>query len=107
MAPTASGVFKILTFTLGALAMRVGATIKPEHMELLRSVYGQIRVSPKYSLPLFDSGFRGPIKKQFEQALKHYKSDGTPVSVTRKHIVSLQMTQCLPPKQEIADSLII
>jgi hypothetical protein len=58
--------------------MRVGATIEPEHMTLLRGVYTKIPVSPKYSMVLCDSGFRGPGKKQFEIALAHYKNDGTP-----------------------------
>lgn len=58
--------------------MRVGATISPKHMAVLRSSYIKIRVSPKYSLPIFDSGFRGPMKEQFEIARAHYKNDGTP-----------------------------
>jgi hypothetical protein len=58
--------------------MRVGATIEPEHMELLQQSYTKIPVSPKFSLPLVDSGFRGPIKRQFEIALTRYKNDGTP-----------------------------
>ncbi|KAG0646339.1 hypothetical protein D0Z07_8420 [Hyphodiscus hymeniophilus] len=66
-----------LTF-LAALAMRVGATIQPECMEILHELYKTIPVSPKYSLPLFDSGFRGPMERQFEIALTHYKNDGTP-----------------------------
>ncbi|CZR60197.1 uncharacterized protein PAC_10093 [Phialocephala subalpina] len=63
---------------LAALAMRVGATIEPAFMELLHGNVGNIPVAPKYSLPLFDTGFRGPMKDQFEAALKHYKNDGTP-----------------------------
>jgi hypothetical protein len=58
--------------------MRVGATISPKYMEVLQSIYTKIPVSPKYSLPICDSGFRGPMKKQFEVALAHYKNDGTP-----------------------------
>lgn len=58
--------------------MRVGATIEPAFMELLRSIVGKIPVAAKYSLPLFDTGFRGPMKDQFETALKFYKNDGTP-----------------------------
>lgn len=57
--------------------MRVGATILSEHMDILRDVYTRVSVSPKYSLPLFDSDFRYPAKKQFEAALQHYKNDGT------------------------------
>lgn len=58
--------------------MRVGATLQPKHMELLRRICPGIKVSPKYSLPIFDQGLRGPMKVQFQQALKHYKNDGTP-----------------------------
>jgi hypothetical protein len=54
--------------------MRVGATIETEHMNLLRSMYTTIPVSAKYSLPLFDSNFRGPAKEQFEIALAHYNN---------------------------------
>jgi len=60
--------------------MRVGATIDSEYMDLLRANYTKIRVSAKYALPLFDSGFRGPMKRQFEIVLVHYKNDGTPYS---------------------------
>lgn len=63
---------------IAALGMRVGATIEPEHMDLLRSAYTKIPVSPKYSLPLGDTSFRGPAKAQFEIALAHYRNDGTP-----------------------------
>ena len=58
--------------------MRVGATIEPEYIELLKQLYTKIPVSPKFSLPLGDSGFRGLMKRQFEIALAHYKNDGTP-----------------------------
>lgn len=58
--------------------MRVGATIKAEHMALLQQAYHRIPVSPKFSLALFDSNFREPARAQFEAALKRYKNDGTP-----------------------------
>lgn len=58
--------------------MRVGATISQKHLDLLKTSYTKIRVAPKYSWPLSDTGFRGPMKKQFEIALAHYKNDGTP-----------------------------
>jgi hypothetical protein len=61
-----------------ALAMRIGATIEPRYMEMLRTNYKKIRVAAKYSLPLCDTGFRGPMKEQFETALTQYKNDGTP-----------------------------
>jgi len=58
--------------------MRVGATIEPKYMDMLRAAYLKIDVAPKYSSPLSDTGFRGPMKEQFEIALNHYKNDGTP-----------------------------
>ncbi|KAE9374349.1 hypothetical protein N431DRAFT_503221 [Stipitochalara longipes BDJ] len=61
-----------------ALAMRVGATIEPKYMDVLRTGYKKIQVAPKYSFPISDTGFRAPMKKQFEIALAHYKNDGTP-----------------------------
>ncbi len=51
------------TSILGALAMRVGAYISPEHMTLLRNRYPTIKVSPKYSSPLCDFNFRASMKK--------------------------------------------
>ncbi|MAD87401.1 MAG: hypothetical protein CL912_30955 [Deltaproteobacteria bacterium] len=60
------------------LAMRLGATIEPVHMDLLRDSYTKIDVSPKYSFVLADSGFRAPMKEQFEISLAKYKNDGTP-----------------------------
>jgi len=60
--------------------MRVGATIAPEHMDL-RSLNTKIPVSPKHTLSLFDSSFRGPARRQFEIALAHYKNDGTPYNI--------------------------
>lgn len=58
--------------------MRVGATIEPKYIDLLRSIYTKIPVSPKYAMPLGDSGFRRPMRDQFEIALAHYKNEGTP-----------------------------
>jgi hypothetical protein len=58
--------------------MRVGATISPEHIDLLCSFYTKIPVSPKYPLPLFDYSFRGQARRQFEIALARCKNDGTP-----------------------------
>lgn len=58
--------------------MRVGASISPNWMEVLDTMYKKVRVSPKYFMPMMDSGFRAPAKKQFEIALDHYKNDGTP-----------------------------
>lgn len=63
---------------VAALPMRVGATIEPKYMDLLERTFPSIKVSPKFSTPLFDSGFRGPMRDQFEIALAHYKNDGTP-----------------------------
>jgi len=57
--------------------MRVGAGIESKYMTLLRDSY-KIPVSPKYSFPLADTHFRAPARDQFEQALKHYKNDGSP-----------------------------
>lgn len=56
--------------------MRVGATISPANINLLRTSYQNIRVSPKFSMPMADSGFRGPMKLQFEIALAHYQNNG-------------------------------
>ena len=58
--------------------MRVGATIEPKYMEMFQTIYKKIPVAPKYSWPLSDTGFRVPMKEQFEIALKYYKNDGTP-----------------------------
>lgn len=58
--------------------MRLGATISPKHMEILKDLYAEIPVAPRYSTPLSDTGFHEPMKKQFEIALAHYKNDGTP-----------------------------
>lgn len=59
------------------LAMRIGATLHPEHLNLIRSILPNLKVSPKYSSPLFNSYFRAPMKIQLVQALEHYKNDGT------------------------------
>jgi hypothetical protein len=58
--------------------MRVGATIEQKYIDMFQTIYKKIPVAPKYSLPIFDTGFRGPMKDQFEIALNHYKNDGTP-----------------------------
>jgi hypothetical protein len=63
---------------LGALAMRVGATITHEHMELLQNVHKKIPVAKGYTLPIFDLGFRADGAAQFQDALNGYKNDGTP-----------------------------
>ncbi len=52
--------------------MCVGATIELKYMEMLRTAYKKIKVAPKYSWPLSDTGFRGPMKEQFEISLKNY-----------------------------------
>lgn len=57
--------------------MRVGATITPDNMTILRAALPQIRVCG-YALPIFDSNFREVAKDQVETALAHYKNDGTP-----------------------------
>jgi hypothetical protein len=71
-------IWSFLTSRSAVLAMRAGATIEPKYMEMLRTAYKKIKVAPKYSWPLSDTGFRGPMKEQFEIALEHYKNDGTP-----------------------------
>lgn len=58
--------------------MRIGATISPSNMETVRLSVGKMKVSPKYSLPICDSGFRAPAKAQMETAFKLYKNDRTP-----------------------------
>jgi len=63
-------------------------------MTLLRDSYKKIPVSPKYSLPFTDTNFREPARDQFEQALHHYKNDGTPYDFedNRCHNLSCGMT---------------
>ncbi|KAE8442916.1 hypothetical protein EG329_002520, partial [Mollisiaceae sp. DMI_Dod_QoI] len=63
---------------LAALAMRVGATIEHDFMEVLNAIIREMAVARKNSLLIFDTGFRGPMKDQFETALMYYKNDGTP-----------------------------
>lgn len=58
--------------------MRVGATISPTNMQIIRQSIDSMRVSPKYSLPITDSHFRAPAKAQMETALLRYRNDGTP-----------------------------
>src|SRR6266536_1485062 len=78
--------------------MRVGATIAPQHMDVLRSSYTKIHVSPKYSLPIADSGFRAPAKRQFEIALAKYKNDGTPFNF---NATRCQTMACLKDQDEL------
>lgn len=58
--------------------MRVGATIPASFLAQVSEAVHGANVSAKYSLPLFDSGLRGPLKDQIETALRYYKNDGTP-----------------------------
>jgi hypothetical protein len=58
--------------------MHLRATIEPKYMEMLQINYKTIPVAAKYSLLICDTGFRAPMKEQFETALAHYKNDGTP-----------------------------
>ncbi|KAH9217530.1 hypothetical protein DL95DRAFT_459138 [Leptodontidium sp. 2 PMI_412] len=85
---------------LAVLAMRVGATIEPVHMDLLREAYPKIHVSPKYSWVLSDSGFRAPMKEQFEIALAHYKNDGTPYNF---NAVRCENKKCAKEKADLGE----
>ncbi|KAL2067707.1 hypothetical protein VTL71DRAFT_15803 [Oculimacula yallundae] len=85
---------------LAVLAMRLGATIEPAHMELLRNSYTKIHVSPKYSLPIGDSGFRAPMKEQFEIALARYKNDGTPFDFDA---IRCESKECSKEKNDLED----
>ncbi|KAH7310022.1 hypothetical protein BKA65DRAFT_485239 [Rhexocercosporidium sp. MPI-PUGE-AT-0058] len=89
---------------LAVLAMRVGATIEPAHMELLREAYPKIHVSPKYSFPLSDSGFRAPMKEQFEIALAHYKNDGTPYNF---NAIRCESKECAKEKSDLAEGQVL
>jgi hypothetical protein len=89
-----------LTHEAAALAMRVGATIETEHMNLLRSMYTTIPVSAKYSLPLFDSNFRGPAKEQFEIALAHYNN-------TPYNFHAIRCKGCGNAKEELPEGQIL
>ncbi|KAK0101129.1 hypothetical protein ONS95_012890 [Cadophora gregata] len=89
---------------LAALAMRVGATIEPVHMELLRDSYPKIHVSPKYSFPLADSGFRAPMKEQFEIALAKYKNDGTPYNFDA---IRCEHKPCSKESNELGEGMIL
>jgi hypothetical protein len=91
---------RILLKAIAALAMRVGATIDSEYMDLLRANYTKIPVFARYSLPLFDSGFRGPLKRQFEIAVVHYKNDGTPYSF---YAPRCELTGCDKAEDELPD----
>ncbi|CZT50119.1 uncharacterized protein RSE6_11051 [Rhynchosporium secalis] len=71
----------------------------PAHMELLRNSYPKIHVSPKYSLPLSDHGFRAPMKKQFKIALAHYKNNGTPFDFDATRYESME---CGKEKSDLA-----
>ncbi|KAH7378064.1 hypothetical protein BKA64DRAFT_648784 [Cadophora sp. MPI-SDFR-AT-0126] len=85
---------------LAALAMRLGATIEPVHMELLRNAYTKIDVSPKFTWVLADSGFRAPMKEQFEIALAKYKNDGTPYDFDA---VRCENKPCSKENKELAE----
>lgn len=63
--------------------MRVGATISTQQMDYLRQNYIKIRAAPKYSLPIFDGGFRAPMLKQFETALAAYRNEPFDFDVDR------------------------
>jgi hypothetical protein len=68
----------------GFLAMRIGATFKLEHMELLRGICGKGDVPEKYAVPMLTSAreygceLREVQLKQFTIAVRHYKNNGKP-----------------------------
>ncbi|KAI0014507.1 hypothetical protein F4780DRAFT_789627 [Xylariomycetidae sp. FL0641] len=61
----------------GALMMRAGAKIDQSHIQHMRHLAGQVTCNQKYTLPMFDLGFRAPGRAQFLAALDHYQP-GTP-----------------------------
>lgn len=61
----------------GALLMRAGARIKPEHMQALRDMVPKIGCNYGFTLPPFDGGFRQAGRNQFLAALDNYVP-GTP-----------------------------
>lgn len=77
--PTERADGKYRTIIVGALMMRVGARIKPEQLQHLRDLVPQIHCDDRFTLPLFDEGFRGPGRVQFLAALDHYQA-GVPRS---------------------------
>lgn len=78
--------------------MRIGATIKPEHMELLRGICGKALIPEavipeKYALPMIASeeqwgcDFYGLQMEQFIIAVTHYKNNGKPYRDNSRRII--------------------
>uniref|UniRef100_A0A8H7TTE1 MYND-type domain-containing protein n=1 Tax=Bionectria ochroleuca TaxID=29856 RepID=A0A8H7TTE1_BIOOC len=67
---TFDGPYRIII--AGALMMRAGAKIKPNHIQYLRGLAPKIHCNHRYALPLFDQGFREPGRVQFLNALDNY-----------------------------------
>ncbi|CAH0040486.1 unnamed protein product [Clonostachys solani] len=63
----------------GALMMRAGARINPEHIQHIRELVPQIKCTYAFTLPVFDTGFREPGRAQLLAALDNYVA-GTPRS---------------------------
>ena len=63
---------------LGALAMRVGATIRDEDMLTLENIY-------------YHAGIPAESQAQFEQALRAYRNDGTPLVFDSPGLVETMM----------------
>lgn len=57
---------------LGALMMGAGAKIKHDDLQHLRQFASEVRSHENFTLPLWDTGFRGPGKRQFLAALENY-----------------------------------
>jgi hypothetical protein len=64
---------KYKAILLGALIMSTGAKIKDNDIQYLRQLAPEVKSNENFALPLFDSGFRSPGKRQFLAALDNYK----------------------------------
>lgn len=65
---------KYLVVVFAAIMMRYGTTIKEDHIQHLRNLVPKIQCNEGTVLPIADSGFRGPGKRQFLAALDRYQA---------------------------------
>ncbi|KAL2015196.1 hypothetical protein VTK56DRAFT_6072 [Thermocarpiscus australiensis] len=57
--------------------MGTGAKIKDDDLQRLRQLASTVQSNETFTFPIFDTGFRGPGKRQFLAALDNYQP-GTP-----------------------------
>ncbi|KAK4034703.1 hypothetical protein C8A01DRAFT_38863, partial [Parachaetomium inaequale] len=55
------------------MPMGTGAKIKDHDLQYLRQLSSEAESNESYTMPLFDTGFRGPGKRQFLVVLDNYR----------------------------------